>query len=105
MAVASLLARLGTSDPIEAFDTVAPLIESFDFAKFSRSTPKFDHEELERLNSKILHETPLSAVQDRLAEMGLNDIDEAFWETVRPNLTVLKDTQEWWRVANGPVER
>ena len=31
MAVTSLLARLGTSDPIEAFNSIKPLIESFDF--------------------------------------------------------------------------
>ncbi len=37
MSIPSLLARLGTSDPIEAFDSYQPLIESFDFTKFGRS--------------------------------------------------------------------
>ena len=104
MAVTSLLARLGTSDPIEAFSDIKPLVESFDFNKFSRSTPKFDNDELLRLNSKILHETSFADIKDRLSDIGLSDADEGFWLTVRPNLTCLKDAAEWWRVANGPVE-
>ncbi|HCQ71348.1 MAG TPA: hypothetical protein DIU06_04240 [Rhodospirillaceae bacterium] len=104
MAVSRLLARLGTSDPIEAFSDIKPLVESFDFNKFSRSTPKFDNDELLRLNSKILHETSFADIKGRLSDIGLSDADEGFWLTVRPNLTRLKDAAEWWRVANGPVE-
>ena len=103
MAVVSLMARLGTSAPIEAFTDLKPLIDSFDFGKFSRNPPKFDTEELLRLNSKILYETDFAAVQARLAQMGLEDIDETFWNAVRPNLERLSDIQEWWRVVNDPV--
>ena len=104
MAVVSLMARMGTSDPIEAFTRVEPLIESFDFSKFSRNTPKFDSEELLRLNAKILHETAFADVQDRLSSMGMESMDETFWNAVRANLEKLADIQEWWTVANGPVE-
>ena len=55
MAVVSLLARLGTSDPIEPFTEMKDVIGHFDIAKFGRGTPKFDQEELTRLNAKILH--------------------------------------------------
>ena len=34
---------------------------------------------------------------------GLEEVTEDFWNTVRPNLEVIKDIQEWWTVANGPV--
>lgn len=104
MAISSLLARLGTSDPIEAFTSLEPLIESFDFSKFSRASAKFDHNELLRLNAKIIHDTPFDHVNVRLAEMGLPDLDEAFWDAVKANLERLSDIKEWWAVANGPVE-
>lgn len=104
MSICSLLARLGTSDPIEAFTAIEPVIESFDFAKFSRATPKFDPEELLRLNAKILHETSYDDVRVRLAEMGLQDLDEEFWNTVRANIEKLSDVKDWWHVAKGPVE-
>lgn len=104
MAVVSLLARLGTSDPVEAFATLEPLIESFDFSKFSRASAKFDPNEIFRLNAKIIHDTPFEDVNVRMAEMGLPDLDEEFWEAVRPNLERLRDIKDWWAVAKGPVE-
>ena len=103
MSVVSLMARLGTSDPIEAFTDIQPLIDSFDFSKFSRNPPKFDTEELYRLNAKILHQTNYAEVKDRLDAMGLNDLDENFWKAVRPNLAKLENIKEWWEVVNGPV--
>ncbi|MCI5060431.1 MAG: glutamate--tRNA ligase [Alphaproteobacteria bacterium] len=103
MALISLMARLGSSEPIEAFNEMKPLIESFDFAKFSRSTPKFDTEELLRLNAKILHETSFEDVKDRFSAMGLDQVEESFWLAVRPNLERLSNIQDWWKVTNGPV--
>jgi glutamyl-tRNA synthetase len=104
MAIVSLLARLGSADPIEPFTSLQPLIEKFDIGKFSKGAPKFDFEEMLRLNSKIIHETAYADVQVRLAHMGLQDIDEAFWLGVRANLTRLEDIRDWWKVAKGPVE-
>ncbi|MCB1784228.1 MAG: glutamate--tRNA ligase [Alphaproteobacteria bacterium] len=104
MALVSLLARLGTSEPIEPFTDIAPLVESFNFSKFGRAAPKFDVEELMRLNAKILHGSAFADVNVRLAHMGLQDMDEVFWEAVRPNITRLDDAKEWWRVARGPVD-
>jgi len=103
MAVVSLMARLGSSDPIEPFTSVNDVISGFDISKFSRGTPKFDSEELYRLNAKILHDTNFSAVKDRLSAMGITDMDEDFWMAVRANLERLSDVKEWWRVAKGPI--
>jgi glutamyl-tRNA synthetase len=103
MALVSLMARLGSADPIEPFTTLEPLINGFDLKKFSRNTPKFDVEELYRLNAKILHQTDFADAQERLKDMGLGEMNEAFWTSIRPNLTKLDDAKEWWRVANGPV--
>jgi glutamyl-tRNA synthetase len=104
MAVVSLLARLGTSEPIEPFTSLEPLIESFDFSKFSRGTPKFDPDEILRLNAKIIHNMPFEKVNVRLARMGLAELDAEFWMAVRANLQKLEDIREWWHVARGAVE-
>ena len=103
MAIVSLMARLGSSDPIEPFTDIKDVIKNFDLSKFSRGTPKFDEEELNRLNAKILHEMDYTAAKPRLNEAGLSDMDEEFWLTVRPNIEKITDAKEWWRVANGPV--
>ncbi|TAL27256.1 MAG: glutamate--tRNA ligase [Alphaproteobacteria bacterium] len=104
MALISLVSRIGTSDPIEPLFRMEDVINSFDFSKFSRNLPKFDEDELYRLNAKILHQTPFSGVKDRLAALGLKDIDEGFWNAVRPNLEVLSDIADWWHVAKGNVK-
>lgn len=104
MAIISLMSRLGSADPIEPFTSIQPLIDQFDMSKFSKGAPKFDMEELLRLNAKIVHELSFASVKDRLAAMGLKDLDENFWNAVRPNLDRMSDVQDWWNVANGPVE-
>jgi glutamyl-tRNA synthetase len=71
--------------------------------KFSKGAPKFDMEELLRLNAKIIHGATFDDVNVRLGHIGLSDVDEHFWLSVRPNLTKLSDIKEWWHVANGPV--
>jgi len=103
MSIVSLMARLGTSDSIEPFTDVNDIIITFDILKFSRGTPKFDEEELNRINAKILHEMDFLAIKGRLNSIGLSDIDEEFWLAVRPNIEKLSDLQEWWQVAKGPV--
>jgi glutamyl-tRNA synthetase len=103
MALVSLMGRLGSSDPIEPFTAIEQLVEGFDLTKFSRNTPKFDVEELYRLNAKILHQTEFESVKGRLADLGLNGIDESYWNAVRPNLTKLADIKDWWNVTNNPV--
>lgn len=87
MAILSLLGRLGTSLPIEPYTDRQKLFDGFDFKIFSRSTPKFDAEELERLNEKIVHQLSYADVKDRVPA----EVDEGFWNAVRPNLKKVSD--------------
>ncbi len=99
MALLSLMARLGTSEAIEAEHSPEPLIAGFDFAKISRNSPRFDEAELARLNARIVHELPYDAVADRL-----DGIPAAFWDAVRANLGTVAEAADWWAVAQGPVD-
>lgn len=100
MAVLSLLARLGSSMPIEPFADPQPLIDSFDFAHFGRAPARFDEAELASLNQKIVHLLPYGAVADRLPQ----GMDEAAWEAMRPNLETVAGAAEWWRIVTGPID-
>ena len=100
MALLALLARLGTSDPVEPVTDTRPLIETIDFHRFGRAPARFDMAELEGLNAKIIHHLPFDAVADRLPP----GMDAPAWEAVRPNLTTLSDAADWWHVIEGPVE-
>lgn len=98
-ALIALLARLGTSDPVEPFADPAPLIESFDFSRFGRAPARFDEEELAQLNARIVHQLDYAAVKDRLPA-GMTG---AGWEAIRPNLSTVAEAADWWQVVEGPV--
>ena len=98
-AVRALLARIGTSDPVEPIADAATLIAGFDFSRFGRAPARFDEAELATLNAKIIHRLDHAVVADRLPDgMGA-----AEWEAVRPNLSTVADAATWWAVIAGPV--
>jgi len=103
MAILSLLAKIGTSDPVEARETLGQLADEFDFAKVSRTPARFDPAELMRLNAKLIHDAPFEAVRGRLEALGVSG-GEAFWLAVRPNLERFSDVADAWRLVQGPVE-
>jgi glutamyl-tRNA synthetase len=98
-ALIALLARLGTSDPVEPFVDSAPLIESFDFARFGRAPARFDEEELAQLNARIVHQLGYAVVKERLPA----GMSEAGWDAIRPNLSTIAEAADWWQVVEGPV--
>jgi glutamyl-tRNA synthetase len=102
MAIMSLLARIGTSDPVDAFADIDSLLEGFDLGKLSRSPARFDPEELKRVNAKLLHTMPYIEAKKRLEAMGA-DGGEDFWNAVRPNLERLADAKAWAALVEGPV--
>lgn len=97
MAISSFLAKLGTSEAIEPFYSLEDLAASLDFAKIGRSQPKFDEEELKHFNTKLIHTLPYSAVKDRV------NVDEAFWNAVRPNLNIIDDVKSWAEICHQKV--
>ncbi|WP_288459014.1 glutamate--tRNA ligase [uncultured Sphingomonas sp.] len=99
-AIVSLLARLGTSQPVEPLADPAPLVAAFDFAHFGRAPARFDERELAQVNARIVHQLAYDAVADRLPP----GMDAAAWEAVRPNLATVAEAADWWAVVEGPVD-
>ena len=98
-AIIALLARLGTSQPVEPIADRGVLTASFDLATFGRAPARFDEADLERINTAIVHALPYAAVQDRLPA----GMDEAGWHAVQPNLAHVGEAAEWWRLVTGPI--
>lgn len=103
MAINALLAKLGTSDSIAPRLSLEELAAEFDLHKISRATPKFDLEELRTLSAKTLHITPFDKVAEKLKVLGLEKVDAAFWDAIRPNLTKIEDTKQLWEIVQGPI--
>ena len=103
MAINGLLARLGSSDPIEPFSTLTPLIETFSLEKFSKATPKFSLDELRTLNAKILHHLSFKEALERLQKEKIMGVEEILWNSVRGNIQVLKEIKTWVEIIQEEI--
>lgn len=97
MALLSLMARLGSSDPMELRSEMSELIEGFEVSSFGTAPTKFDVADLFPLTANVLQEKPLADVADQIADLGVPaDLAETFWTVTRDNITTLKDLAAWW---------
>jgi glutamyl-tRNA synthetase len=99
MALLSLLARIGTSQPVEPIASLEELANDFDFDHFGRAPAHFDPHDVELLNARLLHKLDYAAVRDRLPD-GTTEED---WLLLRPNLERLADFGGWFAVLHGEI--
>ena len=100
MALNSLLARLGTSQPVQARATLDELGEGFDLATFGRAPAHFDPAEVEQVNRKLLHHLDYADVADRLPE----GIGENEWALLAGNIDHLGELADWLPVLDGDID-
>ena len=100
--LASLLARIGTADPVVPQAAMQDITEGFDLSRFGRATAKFDPAELAQVNARIVQQLSFADVADRLASAGV-DGGEAFWMSVRDNLSTVPEASDWWQVCSAAI--
>lgn len=100
MALLSVLARIGTSQPVEPVPTLAELAREFDFSHFGRAPAHFDLHDVELINARLVHGLGFDRVCDRLPH-GATEDD---WTLVRENLVRVGDFAEWMQVLNGEID-
>ncbi|MES2120086.1 MAG: glutamate--tRNA ligase [Pseudomonadota bacterium] len=100
LAMLSVLARIGTSQPVEPMTSLDEMAAGFDFATFGRAPAHFDAAEVELVNARLLHKLDFAAVADRLPP-GASEPD---WLLLRGNLERLDDLAEWLPVIHGDVD-
>jgi glutamyl-tRNA synthetase len=107
MAVLSLMARLGSSQPVVLAESLEEIAEGFDLSSFGAAPTKFDAEDLWPLTRQHLQRQPLAAVEGRLAALGVpEDLRAPFWEVTRANIARLDDLAGWWALCrDGAVAR
>ena len=101
MALNSLLARLGTSQPVEARASLADLARDFDLSTFGRAPAHFDLAEVEQLNMKLLHHLDFADVADRISA-GMSEGD---WLLLRGNVDHLAELAGWLPVLDGDLPK
>ncbi|WP_116130815.1 glutamate--tRNA ligase [Tropicimonas sp. IMCC34043] len=105
MALLSLMARLGSADPVELRMSHQELIDGFDLSHFGAAPTKFDAEDLMPLTAKYQHALPFEAVAAEVAALGVPEaLAEQFWTVVRENITVRADMAGWWEILSTGAE-
>lgn len=105
MALLSLMARLGSSDPVELRRDMAELIDGFDLERFGASPTKFDADDLLPLTARYLQSLPLGSVRAEVAALGVpGELAEPFWTMARDNITTLADLETWWLLCRDGAE-
>ncbi|HHW35565.1 MAG TPA: glutamate--tRNA ligase [Paracoccus solventivorans] len=104
-ALLSLMARLGSNQPVALRMSLDELAEVFELSQFGASPTKFDAEDLWPLTRERNQHLPYDAVRDRIAAMGVPDeIAPRFWAVARQNITRLDDLSEWWTLMRDGAE-
>ncbi|WP_062763082.1 glutamate--tRNA ligase [Falsirhodobacter sp. alg1] len=105
MALLSLMARLGSSKPIEVVEDLTELMDGFDIGSFGAAPTKFDAEDLFPLTKQWVQGRPFDAVAARIAALGVPDhLAEGFWRVAKDNITVLDDLEGWWVLFRDGAE-
>ena len=101
MAVLSLMARLGSSDPVELRASVAEVVGGFRLGSFGAAPTKFDAEDLWPLTQRALSHKSLEQIAPVLSAAGVpEDLRAAFWAALHENVGKEAEIADWWRVLS-----
>ena len=107
LAVLSLMARLGSSQPVVLAESLEEIAAGFDLSSFGAAPTKFDEQDLWPLTRQHLQRLPLADMADRLAALGVPEALRApFWAVARENIARRDDLAAWWALCrDGAVAR
>ncbi|MGD9638698.1 MAG: glutamate--tRNA ligase [Alphaproteobacteria bacterium] len=103
MAINGFLAHLGAGRPFKPCFDLKEMAKDFDISSFGRSQPKFDIKELEHINAQLVHDMPYSYAVKRLESFNSKMVSEDFWETVKPNLSNIKEVSDWYQICMNDI--
>ncbi len=101
MAILSLMAALGSSQPIELVYSIDELAERFELSNFGAAPTKFDPEDVARLSTNWLRSAPIEAVRDDLTMVPEN-LQSEFWEMAHENVSTRQDIADLWSLIAEP---
>jgi glutamyl-tRNA synthetase len=104
-ALLSLMARLGSSQPVDLKMSLDEIAEGFDLSQFGAAPTKFDAQDLWPLTRARNQALPFEAMKERIAALGVpGEIAERFWRVASQNITKLDDLGAWWALCRDGAE-
>ena len=104
-ALLSLMARLGSADPVELQTSLEDLAAGFDITRFGAAPTKFDEKDLYPLTATYLQGLDFTAMADEIAALGVPaDLAAQFWQVMRDNITTRADLAPWWALCRDGAQ-
>jgi glutamyl-tRNA synthetase len=100
-AIVALLARLGTSEPVEADSSNASCWSRRSISPTSAARRRTSTRPSWRGSTP---DRPPACRSSTFAARLPEGIDAKGWEAIRPNLEKVSDAADWWSVVTGPIE-
>lgn len=105
MALLSLMARLGSSKPVELATSLDEIAAGFEIGSFGSAPTRFNPDDLKPLTRAHLQRLPLAAVAGQLTALGVPAGQQAdFWAVASQNIEVLADLERWWALCRDGAE-
>ena len=104
LTIASLLITLGTPRGVIARLSLEELANRLNLDELAGVANAILPGDFEDLNPKVVRALSFKTVRKRLVEMGLPDVNEPFWLAIRARLSMLSETETWWRLVHGPCQ-
>ena len=105
MALLSLMARLGSSQPVVAAPDIDALAAGFDLGQFGAAPTKFDPDDLWPLTRARLQSLSFADVAAHLADLGVPDtLAPQFWDVTRENIDRFDDLRDWWHLCRDGAQ-
>jgi glutamyl-tRNA synthetase len=92
--IISYLARLGTSLPVEPIRS-----EGLDLSIFTKTSPRFNEDDLFLLNQKVLHGLSFDDIKDRLP-IDTHELAQKVWSECHTNLKIFNEFDQWMTIVN-----
>lgn len=102
MAIISLMARLGSSEPVEVRQNLSEVIDGFELSNFNASPTKFDEADLAPLSARFLHGMSVESILPDLVALNIpTEQAGAFWLAIRENINTRADIASWWDICQN----
>ena len=76
------------------------LINSFAIGDFSRSSPKFNKNDLVNINANIIKKLSFEDIKGKLDSLGIKRNNVEFWNLIKNNISYVRESYEWWNIIN-----
>jgi glutamyl-tRNA synthetase len=94
MAISSMMATIGSALDVVPMTSMRDLVSYFDITKFSSNSPKFDINDLSKLNKKVLHKYSY----EEITKNENITIDRKVFDLVHNNIERISDLHVWEKI-------